>query len=64
MDETDRNDRNESDAAAESTQVDAEPKKVLLGKRVIRAFGVRAGLRTGAGTTTGSSESDWCGRSR
>ena len=39
--------KNESEGASES----AQPKKLLLGKRVLRHFNVRTSIQTGAGTT-------------
>lgn len=42
----------QTDETTEQPQTDpeAEPRKLLLGKRVIRHFDVRSGVQTGAGT--------------
>jgi hypothetical protein len=64
MDDSNRDPQSEVELTdgVDSSEVEVEPKKLLLGKRVIRAFGVRSGLRTGAWTDTNTSSD--CGRSR
>ncbi len=56
----------EADANAPTAE---SPKKLLVGKRVLRDFVVRSGLRTGKCNETGDDESVdastcWCSRSR
>ncbi len=60
--------KNENDEAS-IPNTESEPKKLLLGKRVLRDFVVRSGVRTGKCNTTvsGSDISGstcWCSRSR
>lgn len=64
MNDSKRDPENDVELNGSATEVAAEEqsKKVLLGKRVIRAFGVRTGVRTGHPTS--DSIGDWCGRSR
>ncbi len=62
-------DQNTNETGTETTTTES-PKKLLIGKRVLRDFVVRSGLRTGKCNSTGDTDDSddastcWCSRSR